>query len=65
MVFCKLNKSIKVNVDDEQPEYYIFPTQLIKDNISVSSTWQKFYIKQIPNLQEYYMNWDRIKNSLL
>ncbi len=63
VVYCRLNRSL---TDDshEDPEYWVFPTKLVQDNISSSSTWQKFYLKQIPDLDKYYMNWSLIKKYL-
>jgi hypothetical protein len=64
VVYCRLNRSIKGDILDDDPEYWIFPTKVVLEGINTTSTWQKFYINQVPNLDKYYMNWELIKKYL-
>ena len=63
VVYCRLNRSLKDDVHSD-PEYWIFPTELVKRGIDTSSSWQKFYINKVLDLEKYYMNWQLIKKYL-
>jgi hypothetical protein len=64
VVLCRLNRSIKDGIENKDPDYYIFPTQLVKDNMDITSSWNKFHIRRIKNLNDYYMNWQLIDDFL-
>lgn len=64
VVFCRLNRSLDAGKDHGVPDFYIFPTKLVKKYINTTSTWQKFYVNQLPNKEQYYMNWEQIYSTL-
>jgi hypothetical protein len=64
VVFCKLNRSIKFGMKDEQPEYFIFPTMVIEKAITPRSKWGKVYLKDISNSDFYYNKWQLIQDFL-
>jgi hypothetical protein len=45
-------------------EFYVFPTQQVKDAQNKNSSWGKTSIKNIPNHLEFLENWNLIKKFL-
>lgn len=48
----------------KSPEFYIFPTQLVKDAQNKKSSWGKINITKIPDYLSYKENWNLIKSFL-
>jgi hypothetical protein len=64
VVFCKLNRSLKESTPHGIPEYYIFPTRLVEKSMVRNSSWEKCYLKDIPDCSKYHNNWKLIETFL-
>jgi hypothetical protein len=64
VVFCRLNRSLDENKGHGDPDFYIFPTKLVEKHINATSSWQKFYVNQLPKNEQYYENWSLIYRAL-
>lgn len=64
VVAAFLNRGSKNNKKKVmEPEFYVFPTSLIK-SLPTSGTWNKFYIRYIPEAENYKNKWSLISTFL-
>jgi hypothetical protein len=61
--FGKTSKGIDTGI--KSPEFFVFPTQLVKDAQNKNSSWGKIRITNIPEYPLYKENWQLIKQFLI
>jgi hypothetical protein len=64
VVFCRLNRKMKEKQESKEPEFYIFPTKLVKQNTKLAGGWNKCMVSKIPSYEKYHMNWKLITSFL-
>lgn len=60
--FGKMPKDGESGVSN--PEFYVFPTEVVKTAQNAKSKWGKVAITKIPNFESYKSNWSLIANFL-
>jgi hypothetical protein len=57
-------KPTELNNGIKEPEYYVFPVDIVKNIRNEKSNWGKTHIKKLTNLNFYINNWTLIKDYL-
>lgn len=68
VVFAALNRGYryaKVNKESGDtgimpPDFYVFPVEVIKSATKQAARWQKVYLRDIADVEQYLDGWDRI-----
>ncbi len=58
-------RATETNTGIKDPEFYIFPVDIIKSIRNEKSNWGKTHIKKVVNLSYYLNNWKLVKEFLL
>jgi hypothetical protein len=64
VVMVKLNRGHEKRAGGiSEPEYFVFPTELIK-RVRRTQNWSKAYFRHIPNYLDYKNAWDQVSEFL-
>lgn len=65
VVFVRLNRGrVKSSLGVADPEYFVFPVDVVRPAMRVSGNWAKVLLRDIPNFEEYRNNWALIAHHL-
>ena len=73
VVFAQLNRGFryKNNSDPQkwtegrkQPEFYVFPVEVVRENRDLKSNWGRAILKKIPDYEKYKERWDLVRSFL-
>jgi hypothetical protein len=71
IVFVALNrgfryrkKSADIHHGRQEPQYYVFPVQLIQAAQDPGNTWGKVFLRHIKDVEYYVNNWELVKAFL-
>lgn len=71
VVFVALNRGFRFKKKGKrtedgkrEPVFYVLPTKLSKKYRSPASTWNKLFLRSIPEVDSYQSNWDLVRKAL-
>ena len=71
IVFVALNrgfryrkKSTDIQHGRQEPQYYVFPVQILQAAQDPANTWGKVFLRHIEDVEQYVNNWELVKAFL-
>jgi hypothetical protein len=73
VVFAQLNRGFRYKNNSDpsrwsegrkQPEFYVFPVDIVKQNRDPKSKWGRVFLKKIPDYERFKERWDLIRSFL-
>jgi len=54
------NKANKQHPEIRDPEFYVFPVEVVKQAQNIGDKWSKIRITKVPEYEKYKSNWSLI-----